>query len=75
MAKKLLVFTNHFYPENFKINELVEFLDSSNFEIKVITGIPNYPSGKIYKNYGFFKKSKEKLFKRTTVRRLPLILR
>ena len=38
---------------------IVEFLDSSNFEIKVITGIPNYPSGKIYKNYGFFKKSKE----------------
>lgn len=75
MAKKILVYTNHFYPENFKINEIVEFLDSSNYELKVITGIPNYPSGKIYNDYGFFKKSKEKLFQKTNVIRLPLIPR
>ena len=74
MAKSVLVYTNHYYPENFKINEVVEAFDQRGYKVTVITCIPNYPSGKIYPGYGFFKKNKEKKGN-VTVRRLPLIPR
>ncbi len=74
MAKKILVFTNHFFPENFKINEVVDWLLDSGASIHVITGLPNYPEGKIYEGYGLFKKSYQRK-KNITIRRLPLITR
>ena len=74
MAKSILVYTNHFYPENFKINEIVQDLDKKGYEIKVITCIPNYPSGQIFPEYGFFKNNKEK-HGNLTIRRLPMIPR
>ena len=46
----------------------------SGFEVHVVTGWPNYPSGNIYKGYGFFKKSYEKKGN-LSIRRLPLIPR
>ena len=51
MAKRILIYTNHFFPEQFKINEIVNWLDDGKNHIRVITGLPNYPSGKIYKGY------------------------
>ena len=51
MAKRILVYTNHFYPEQFKINEIVEWLSNEGSHIRIITGLPNYPSGKIYEEY------------------------
>lgn len=51
MAKRILVYTNHFYPEQFKINEIVEWLSIKDSHIRIITGLPNYPSGKIIKEY------------------------
>ena len=56
MAKRILVITNHYYPENFKVNDLVEHLIEKNY-VHVVTGKPNYPHGKIYKGYHFFKKT------------------
>ena len=71
MAKRILIYTNHFYPEQFKINEIVKWLSQTESEIRVITGLPNYPSGKIYKNYS----SKVELKNNVTVNRLLLIPR
>ena len=51
MEKRILVYTNHFYPEQFKINEIVEWLSNEGSHIRIITGLPNYPSGKIIKEY------------------------
>tara|TARA_B100000900_G_scaffold54981_1_gene40905 strand:- start:1730 stop:2923 length:1194 start_codon:yes stop_codon:yes gene_type:complete len=51
LAKRILIYTNHFYPEQFKINEIVDWLTSEDSHIRVITGLPNYPSGKIIKEY------------------------
>ena len=74
MAKRILVFTNHFAPEHFKINEAVAWLTESGFKVHVVTGWPNYPLGKIFKGYGPFKKSNETIGN-LTIRRLPLIPR
>ena len=51
MAKRILIYTNHFYPEEFKINEIVKWLSTGNTHIRVLTGLPNYPNGKIIKKY------------------------
>ena len=50
-------------PEQFKINEIVDWLSEKNYEIRVITGLPNYPKGRIFKGYFFNnKKDKRNLF-------------
>lgn len=74
MAKRILVYTNHYFPENFKINDIVNHFDDQEYSVKVITGIPNYPSGKIFQNYGYFKKTNE-IKGNIKIRRLPLITR
>jgi glycosyltransferase involved in cell wall biosynthesis len=74
MAKKILVYTNHYFPENFKINDIVSHFDDQKYSVKVITGIPNYPSGKIFQNYGYLKKNNE-IKGNVKIRRLPLITR
>ena len=74
MAKRILIFTNHFYPEQFKINEIVDWLSVEKSHIRVITGFPNYPNGKIYKE--FLNKSLKNIFsKNVTINRLFLIPR
>lgn len=53
MAKRILIYTNHFYPEQFKINEIVDWLAIEDFKVRVITCYPNYPHGKFYKKSTF----------------------
>ena len=56
---KILLVTQYFYPENFKSNDIALELTERGHEVTVLTGLPNYPEGKIYQNYGFFKRVKE----------------
>jgi len=51
LAKRILIYTNHFYPEHFKINDIVSWLSEKNLHIRVVTGLPNYPKGTIMKGY------------------------
>lgn len=55
----ILIITQYFYPENFRINEVSTELKERNHNVTVLTGLPNYPSGKFFKNYGFFGPYKE----------------
>jgi len=48
---RILVVSQYFWPENFRINDLVIDLARRGHHVTVLTGIPNYPSGKIDKNY------------------------
>ena len=73
-GKRILIFTNHFYPENFKVNDIAFELAKNNFEVTVLTGIPNYPQGKFHKGYGLLKKRKETI-NGVRVIRVPLIPR
>lgn len=54
--KRILVVTQYIYPENFKSNDLVFELAHRGYFVDVLTGIPNYPEGVYYKEYGLFKK-------------------
>ena len=73
MSKRILILTNHFFPEYFKINDISKWFHESN-TVSVITGNPNYPFGKIYKGYSIFG-SIENNDLSGTIYRLPLIPR
>ena len=73
-GKRILIFTNHFYPESFKVNDVAFELAKNNFEVTVLTGIPNYPQGKFHKGYGLLKKRNE-IINGVKVIRVPLIPR
>lgn len=50
---KILVFSQYFYPENFRINTLCRELHHRGHQVTVVTGYPQYPIGRIYEGYGF----------------------
>jgi len=49
--KKILVVTQYFWPENFRVNELVLELQKRGFDVNILTSTPNYPSGKVFSEY------------------------
>lgn len=49
----ILVFSQYFYPENFRINTLCRELKRRGHGVTVVTGYPQYPYGRIYDGYGF----------------------
>ena len=54
MEKKslnILILSQYFWPENFRINDLTKFLSSKNHNVEILTGLPNYPDGKIFQNF------------------------
>jgi len=56
---KILIISQYFWPETFRINDMALGLKEKGHEVTVLTGIPNYPEGKFYKGYSFFGKKKE----------------
>ncbi|HWW04950.1 glycosyltransferase family 4 protein [Collimonas sp.] len=70
----ILVFSQYFWPENFRINDLVKALMAKGVTVDVVTGQPNYPDGHVFDGYraGAFTKHS---WSDATVYRLPLIPR
>ncbi len=58
---KLLVVCQYFYPEQFKINDICFELVKRGYDVTVLTGLPNYPSGIIPKDYRWFKRRSENI--------------
>ena len=48
---RILVVSQYFWPENFRINDLCAELVSRGHEVTVLTGKPNYPEGKIFSEF------------------------
>jgi glycosyltransferase involved in cell wall biosynthesis len=57
---RILVITQYFWPENFRINDMALGLKERGHEVAVLTSIPNYPEGKFFPGYSFFGTTKEK---------------
>lgn len=68
---KILVISQYFYPENFRINDFVDTLVERGNDVTVISAIPNYPSGKIIGSYKIFKDK----YKSIDIYRFPIFLR
>ncbi len=50
----ILIASQHFYPENFRINSIAKSLSECGHQVEVLTGKPNYPTGKIFSGYRRF---------------------
>ncbi|WP_313636329.1 glycosyltransferase family 4 protein [Empedobacter sp.] len=57
----ILIVTQYFYPETFKSTDLAFELQKRGYQVTVLTGIPNYPEGKIYDGYGYKKKRNQNI--------------
>ena len=54
---KILIVTQYFWPENFRINDLCNGLSQRGHEVTILTGEPNYPLGEIFPEYVADKRS------------------
>lgn len=45
---RILVVSQYFWPENFRVNDLVTELCVRGHEVTILTGYPNYPSGEVF---------------------------
>ncbi len=48
---RLLVVSQYYWPETFRITEVVQSLRSLGCDVDVLTGQPNYPDGVVYPGY------------------------
>ncbi len=71
---RILIFTQYFWPENFRINDLVQELSNRGHKITVITGLPNYPSGNLHSEYKK-KPTKFSNYCSAKIIRVPIVLR
>jgi glycosyltransferase involved in cell wall biosynthesis len=71
---RILVVTQYFWPENFRINDLVSEFCSLDHEVTILTGRPNYPSGMVFPEFRLNPSAFAK-FKSADVVRVPVISR
>lgn len=72
--KHILVISQYFYPEQFRINDMCQEWVKRRYKVTVVTGIPNYPMGKTFDGYGLTKKRHE-IWNGIEIYRIPLIPR
>jgi colanic acid biosynthesis glycosyl transferase WcaI len=70
----VLIVTQYFWPEDFRINDFALSLAKCGHSVTVLTGKPNYPQGSFFSGYGWFRRSRED-FNGVDVLRVPLIPR
>lgn len=66
----ILIVSQYFWPEEFRVNDLAINLVERGHEVTVLTGNPNYPKGRFYKGYGF--KFSVENFRRIKIYRVPI---
>jgi glycosyltransferase involved in cell wall biosynthesis len=51
IAYKIVIVSQYYNPENFVINTISERLAARGHDVKVLTGMPNYPHGRFFSGY------------------------
>jgi glycosyltransferase involved in cell wall biosynthesis len=71
---RILIVSQYFWPENFRINDLVDELVNRGHDVTILTGKPNYPSGELFAE---FQESPEKFseYRGCRVVRVPITMR
>jgi glycosyltransferase involved in cell wall biosynthesis len=68
---KVLILSQYFWPETFRINEVAQSLRDAGCEVSILTGQPNYPGGVVFKGYRALATGSEE-FAGCSVYRVPL---
>ena len=71
---RVLIVSQYFWPEGFRINDVVRSLVDKGVKVDVLTGKPNYPEGTFFPGYRAWGCQIEYFFG-ATVYRLPLVAR
>jgi len=71
---RILIVSQYFWPENFRITDLAKALQARGHAVTVLTGMPNYPAGKVYDGYTWWRKRREDM-DGVPVVRVPLFTR
>lgn len=71
---KILILSQHFWPETFRINEVAHSLREVGCDVSVLTGQPNYPDGKVFSGYHAWRAQVDS-FDGIDVYRVPLVPR
>lgn len=74
MDMRVLIVSQYFWPEGFRINDAVRTLVKRGIPVDVLTGKPNYPEGKIFPGYRLWGIQIEQHLG-ARVLRLPIFLR
>lgn len=71
---KILVVSQYFWPENFRVNDLVKEWVTRGHEVTVLTGKPNYPDGQVFPE---FAREPERFsrYEGARVHRVPMLAR
>jgi glycosyltransferase involved in cell wall biosynthesis len=54
LKKRILIISQHFWPENFRISDIAKGFAENDIDVDVLCGIPNYPNGIVPEGYGLF---------------------
>ena len=73
-ALRVLILTQYFWPESFRITDLALGLKARGHAVTVLTGMPNYPGGRFFEGYGPLSPASQ-TYEGIEVKRVPLIPR
>lgn len=71
---RVLILSQYFWPESFRINEVAKTLLEKGIEVEVLTGKPNYPRGVIFPGYRAWGCQRE-IYQGININRIPLLER
>jgi len=71
---RILIFSQYFWPESFRINDVAKTLYEQGHQVEVMTGKPNYPNGKIFEGFKLLGYQVD-IYEDVIIHRIPLIPR
>lgn len=71
---KILFLSQYFHPEQFLNNTIARALAAAGHDVTVLTGVPNYPGGRMFEGYSNRKRTRE-VWQGITIRRVLTVPR
>jgi len=71
---KILIVGQYYYPDNFRINDISKELSKRGHQVTVLTGLPDYTTGRVPREYRFCRRRRE-IIDGVEVIRVPIIAR
>ncbi|MBI4434700.1 glycosyltransferase family 4 protein [Candidatus Uhrbacteria bacterium] len=72
---RILIVSQYFWPEVFRVNDLAEEFVRRGHDITVLTGVPNYPSGRAFDGYSVWRGPWREDRRGVHIVRVPLVTR